>query len=72
MLIFNGQSKYYDIKEFKDTVSQWPHAFIKLDFDSKILFRQLRSEHIHIIYGDYVSELKILCNLLNIRIIEIK
>jgi L-fucose isomerase len=69
MLLFKGFSSYIKPEKFKNTVAQWPHAFIKLEFDAMRLFPQLRSEHIHMVYGNYTEELACICRLLGIEAI---
>ncbi len=72
MLMFKGNSKYVNAEKFENTVTQWPHAFIELDFDAGKLFPQLRSEHIHMVYGNYLEELDYFCKLLDIESICLK
>ena len=72
LLLFKGNSIYMATEKFENTVIQWPHAFIQLEFDSNRLFPQLRSEHIHMIYGNYIEELSYFCSLLGIDTILLK
>jgi L-fucose isomerase len=45
----------------------WPHAFLKLDGDIEKFIQTLRSEYIHMIYGDLKEDLLQTCQLLNIQ-----
>jgi L-fucose isomerase len=45
----------------------WPHAFLHLDGDLNEFVRNLRSEYIHMAYGDLTDDLLEVCRLLNIR-----
>ncbi|MCL5985663.1 MAG: hypothetical protein M1371_03755 [Actinobacteria bacterium] len=45
----------------------WPHAFIKLDGDIEKFIQNLRSEYIHMVYGNLKDELLAICDVLNIE-----
>lgn len=45
----------------------WPHAFIRLDGDMDAFVDNLRSEYIHMAYGDLVEDLRTVCQVLDIR-----
>lgn len=45
----------------------WPHAFLRLDGDLKEFVRNLRSEYIHMAYGDLTDDLLEVCGLLRIK-----
>ena len=45
----------------------WPHAFLKLDGDHEFFIDNLRSEYIHMAYGDLEDDLLETCELLNIE-----
>ena len=45
----------------------WPHAFLKLDGDLGKFVQTLRSEYIHMIYGDLKDDLLETCEILNIE-----
>jgi L-fucose isomerase len=49
----------------------WPHAFLKLDGDLDDFVQNLRSEYIHMAYGDLTGDLLETCDLLNIEAIVI-
>jgi L-fucose isomerase len=48
----------------------WPHALIKVDGNIDNFVQNLRSEYIHMTYGDLSGEIKYFCNLFNIRLLE--
>ncbi len=45
----------------------WPHAFLKLDGDLEFFVQNLRSEYIHMAYGDLSEDLLQTCELLGIE-----
>jgi L-fucose isomerase len=45
----------------------WPHAFARLDADVSEILGRYGSNHIHAIPGDYVQELRVICQLLDIE-----
>ena len=45
----------------------WPHAFLKLDGDPGHFVQNLRSEYIHMIYGDLTDDLLETCDLLSVE-----
>jgi len=47
----------------------WPHAFLHLDGDLDEFVRNLRSEYIHMAYGDLTDDLLEVCRLLGIEAI---
>lgn len=48
----------------------WPHALIKIKGDINKFIENLRSEYIHMTYGDMVNELKDLCEVFDIELLE--
>lgn len=50
----------------------WPHAFLKLDGNLDVFVQNLRSEYIHMAYGDLTDDLAEVCGLMNIEPIVIK
>lgn len=48
----------------------WPHALIKMKGDPEKFVQNLRSEYIHMTYGNHVGCLKDICHLFDIKIIE--
>ena len=48
----------------------WPHALIKIDGNIDNFVQNLRSEYMHMTYGDLSGEIKYFCNLFNIKLLE--
>ncbi|MCL5071800.1 MAG: hypothetical protein M1308_13055, partial [Actinobacteria bacterium] len=44
-----------------------PWAFVKFEGDIENFIQNVRSNHIHMVYGDFVQELKDVCDLLEIK-----
>jgi L-fucose isomerase len=44
-----------------------PHSFIKLDADARTFAQELRCNHLHMVYGDYVPHLMETCRVMGIR-----
>lgn len=51
----------------KEFLWERPHAFMKLKCDRDRFMKSLRSNHIHLAYGDWVPELKEVCEILGIK-----
>ena len=45
----------------------WPHAFARFDCSVDAFIASFHCNHIHGVYGDFVSELELLCSVLDIR-----
>jgi L-fucose isomerase len=67
MQIANGQAFVQDTATFREARDRWPHAFINLEGDSDLFLQHLRSNHLHMVYGDFVDELYDLCEILGIE-----
>jgi L-fucose isomerase len=55
---------------FKEARDRWPHAFIRLDGDPDLFIQHLRSNHMHMVYGDVIEELLDFCDILGIDAIQ--
>lgn len=71
MLIVGGESVAYPRKKLNDLNPQHPQSYVRLDYSIDSFIENLRSNHIHFTFGDYCEELKIACNVLDIRPIEL-
>ena len=72
MLIAGGESLELPREALKETYWEFsPHTFIRLDAPSERFIANLRSNHIHHMYGDWRRELIHLCRVLKIRPIPI-
>ena len=68
--IATGEAFTQPRETFKEARDRWPHAFIRLNGDPDLFIQNLRSNHIHMVYGDVVDELYDLCDILGIEAIE--
>lgn len=53
-------------EKLRETIWERPHTFVKLLCDRDKFVNAIRSNHIHLVYGDYADELMEACNLLGI------
>jgi len=67
MAIFKGNFIEQPREKLKETSFPWPHAFVKMQVEPKYFIETFGSNHIHAVMGDYIQELKELCELLEIR-----
>ncbi|MFX1510315.1 MAG: L-fucose/L-arabinose isomerase family protein [Promethearchaeota archaeon] len=67
MQIANGEVVVQDKETFKEARDRWPHAFINLEGDPDLFVQHLRSNHLHMVYGDVVDELYDFCEILGIE-----
>ncbi len=68
MLIAGGESQKKTREDLKTTGWEFsPHTWIRLDAPVKAFLNDLRSNHIHVMYGDFRAELVHLCHSLGIR-----
>ncbi|MDD5708651.1 MAG: L-fucose/L-arabinose isomerase family protein [Kiritimatiellae bacterium] len=67
MLISGGEALKMPLEKIKETNSQQPHVFVRLDCPPDRFVESLRSNHIHVVYGDCRDELLVTCDVLGIR-----
>ncbi|HSV31319.1 MAG TPA: L-fucose/L-arabinose isomerase family protein [Atribacteraceae bacterium] len=71
MAILTGEFVQYDKATnrtiMERTQLEWPHAFCKLDTSIDCFIDRFPCNHIHAVYGDYVEELKMVCEVIGIR-----
>ena len=67
MLIIEGKAKQFPREKLKEINAQQPQAFVELNCSPDSFIENLRCNHIHVVYGKYVEELKVLCRTLAIR-----
>lgn len=68
MLVTRGNALDFPREKLKETFWEFsPHAFIKLDCSPENFLAEIRSNHIHMVYGDYVEELLEVCSILDIK-----
>jgi L-fucose isomerase len=67
MLISSGKSIIYKPKEDEEVGSkQHPKLFINLDCDYRSFAKSIRTNHMHLVFGNYKEELLTLCDVLDI------
>ncbi len=70
MAILNGEFVRFDHATNQEimerTQIEWPHAFCKLDTSIERFIDLFPCNHIHAVYGNYVEELKLVCENLGI------
>ncbi|MFW9934658.1 MAG: L-fucose/L-arabinose isomerase family protein [Candidatus Thorarchaeota archaeon] len=67
MQIASGEAFVQEKETFAEARDRWPHAFITLEGDPDLFIQHLRSNHLHMVYGDVVDELYDLCEILGIE-----
>ncbi|MHB1347491.1 MAG: L-fucose/L-arabinose isomerase family protein [Candidatus Humimicrobiaceae bacterium] len=67
MLITTGNALETPLEKINETNSQQPHIFVKLDCNPENFIKNLRSNHVHVVKGDYEKELIITCEVAGIR-----
>jgi L-fucose/D-arabinose isomerase len=64
--------KTFEPEGFLDNKEIWgtdclPWAFVRFDGDIENFIQNIRSNHLHMVYGDYLNDLKEVCGLLGVR-----
>ena len=67
MILARGTAEERPPEAFVQSFKIWPHAFIRLHGDPRVLAREIRSNHIHFVYGDYVAAMVEASRLLGIE-----
>jgi L-fucose isomerase-like protein len=68
--IARGEAFMQPKESFKEARDRWPHAFIRLEGDPDLFIQNLRSNHLHMVYGEVAEELYDLCDILGIDAVE--
>lgn len=66
MMILPGETIPATKEELKPTGWSWPHAFVKIPLDLIRFLEIGASNHLHLVRGNYIEELKELCRLFEI------
>lgn len=70
MAILTGEFVRFDDKTNQEIMTrtqiEWPHAFCHLDTSIDSFINKFPCNHVHAVYGDYVEELKMVCEILGI------
>jgi len=72
LLAAEGATQAVDKKRFKESRENWPHAFIELRGDMEKLIQNLRSNHIHLCFGNHLKELEEFCKIMDIELIDLR
>jgi L-fucose isomerase len=67
LLITGGQTVEYPREKLKEINPQHPQSYVRLDPSLATFVDNLRCNHIHFVFGDFVEELKTACWALDIR-----
>ena len=54
-------------ERLRETVWERPHTYIRLLCKKEEFFQHARSNHVHLVYGDYTEELTEVCGILDIK-----
>lgn len=54
-------------EKLRETIWERPHAYVKLQCDREAFFDAIRSNHVHLVYGDCRDELVEVCRVLGVR-----
>jgi L-fucose isomerase len=71
LLAAEGKTRAVDKKRFKESRENWPHAFIELRGDMETFIQNLRSNHIHLCFGNHLKDLEEFCNIKDIELIKL-
>lgn len=67
MLVMSGEAIAFPRAKLAEVNAQQPQAFVRLSCSPDDFTGNLRCNHIHAVYGDYIAELEVLCSVLGIR-----
>jgi L-fucose isomerase len=67
MLIVSGEALDMPLSKINDTNPQQPHVFVKLECSQDGFIDSLRSNHVHVVHGDFKKELITACEVLGIK-----
>jgi len=59
-------------EKLKETIWERPHAYLKLLCDRDDFFGAVRSNHIHLVYGDWSEQLAEACSIVDIKPVVLK
>lgn len=67
MLIAGGETVDYPREKLKEINPQHPQSYVRMDCDLEVFVENLRCNHVHFVFGDFLEELQIACWVLGIR-----
>jgi len=72
MLIGGAEVVEMPREKLKETIWERPHTFIKFNCQRDVFLDAVRSNHLHLVYGDYISMLTQVCEVLGVKPVVIK
>lgn len=72
MLIAPAEVVEQPREKLQETVWERPHAYLRLLCDREAFLDAVRSNHIHLVYGDWLAELEEVCAILGIRPVVVR
>lgn len=70
LLAGEGSTQAVDKSRFKESRESWPHAFINLKGDTQRFIQNLRSNHLHLCFGNHLKDLQEFCTMKDIELIH--
>jgi len=67
MAIMPGRFVEYPREKCEGTTKEWPHCFVKLNVAPEEIISVYGSNHAHAVYGNWVEELVMVCEMLGIE-----
>jgi L-fucose isomerase len=67
MLITRGETVQYLPSEVAGAAVNWPHAFVRADATAEQLVKHMEANHLHLVAGNCVEELKLFAKMQNIE-----
>lgn len=72
MLILSVDVVKQPRERLRESTWERPHTYFKLHCAKEVFFDNVRSNHIHLVYGDYTEQLKEVCKILDIEPVILK
>lgn len=67
MLITQGETVHQTPSEVTGAAANWPHAFVRSNVTIEQFVNHMQANHLHLVAGDCVEELKLFCKILKIQ-----
>ena len=72
MLITRAEAVDMPREKLKETIWERPHTYFKLKTEKEKFFESVRSNHIHVVYGDWTEDIAEACRVLGIKPVIVK
>lgn len=66
MLITRASAVEMPREKLRETIWERPHTYFRLDCDRQRFFEAVRSNHIHVVYGDWAEDIAEACRVLGV------